>query len=130
MILQSRLAQLSSAQSGVPAKPSPSADTKYAGERGGALPEEKGEGYKGPGGQLADAMPELKQEEGDASTSTRISPLSAQEMRRVSRNLNCVTTWLRVVHSGYGQEAWRDELAREDLTIVHAKSCAEGTYVL
>jgi hypothetical protein len=60
----------------------------------------------------------------------RLSPSSLQDMRRVSRRLNCLTTWLRAVHSGHGQDLWRSELENKGLVVVHAPSPAEGAYIL
>ena len=44
--------------------------------------------------------------------------------------LNRDTTWLRVVHRGYGQVAWRNELWTTKLTFVHGHFAAEGDYFL
>ena len=41
----------------------------------------------------------------------RISPAVLQEMKAISKLRNGETTWLRVVHSGYGQEPWRAAVA-------------------
>lgn len=60
----------------------------------------------------------------------RLSPSAFQDMRRVSRRLNCVTTWLRAVHSGHGQDLWRVELESKGMVVVHGPSPAEGAYVL
>jgi hypothetical protein len=60
----------------------------------------------------------------------RLSPSSLSDMRRVSKRLNCVTTWLRAVHSGHGQDLWRSELENKGLVVVHAPSPAEGAYIL
>jgi hypothetical protein len=60
----------------------------------------------------------------------RLSPSSLQDMRRVSKRLNCLTTWLRAVHSGHGQDLWRSELENKGLVVVHAPSPAEGAYIL
>jgi hypothetical protein len=59
----------------------------------------------------------------------RISPSSLQDMRRVSKQLQRDTTWFRVVHSGYGQDAWRVAVQTHGLTVIRAHSPAEGTYV-
>jgi hypothetical protein len=59
----------------------------------------------------------------------RISPSSLQDMRRVSKQLQCDTTWFRVVHSGYGQDAWRVAVQNYGLTVFRAHSPAEGIYV-
>lgn len=59
----------------------------------------------------------------------RISPSSWQDMRRVSKQLQRDTTWFRVVHSGYGQEAWRAAVQNHGLVVIQAHSPAEGTYV-
>jgi hypothetical protein len=50
-------------------------------------------------------------------------------MRRVSKQLGHDTTWFRVVHSGYGQEAWRAAVQNHGLVVIQAHSPAEGTYV-
>merc|ERR1719387_2686399 len=58
-----------------------------------------------------------------------ISATSLQDMRRVSISLGCATNWLRVVHSGYGQDAWQLALQEHGLTVLQAQSPAEGAYV-
>ena len=58
-----------------------------------------------------------------------ISAMSLQDMRRVSQQLCCDTSWLRVVHSGYGQDVWKVELQKQGLTVLHSQSHAEGAYV-
>jgi hypothetical protein len=50
-------------------------------------------------------------------------------MRRVSKQLQRDTSWFRVVHSGYGQEAWRAAVQHHGLVVIQAHSPAEGTYV-
>jgi hypothetical protein len=52
------------------------------------------------------------------------------EMQRESMKLNRDTTWLRVVHCGYGQAAWRNQLKETRLTFVHGHFPAEGDYIL
>jgi hypothetical protein len=61
---------------------------------------------------------------------TTVSQPSFEEMQRESRKLNRTTSWLRVVHRGYGQVAWRNELQNMNLTIVHGPFASEGDYVL
>ena len=51
-------------------------------------------------------------------------------MQQESMKLNRDTTWLRVVHRGYGQVAWRNELWTTKLTFVHGHFAAEGDYFL
>jgi hypothetical protein len=51
-------------------------------------------------------------------------------MQQESMKLNRDTTWLRVVHRGYGQVAWRTELWGTNLTFVHGHFAAEGDYFL
>merc|ERR1719313_2670479 len=58
-----------------------------------------------------------------------VSQPSFDEMQRESRKLGRDTTWLRVVHRGYGQVAWRNELQNSNLTIVHGPFASEGDYV-
>jgi hypothetical protein len=58
-----------------------------------------------------------------------ISATSLQDMRRVSISIGCATNWLRVVHSGYGQDAWQLALQEHGLTVLQAQSPAEGAYV-
>jgi hypothetical protein len=63
-----------------------------------------------------------------------VSQQSFDEMQRESRKLNRETTWFRVVHRGYGQVAWRNELdnlhIHRNLTIVQGAFVSEGDYVL
>lgn len=58
-----------------------------------------------------------------------ISATSLQDMRRVSISMGRATSWLRVVHSGYGQDAWQAALQDHGLTVLQAQSPAEGAYV-
>ena len=44
----------------------------------------------------------------------------------MSKQLQRDTTWFRVVHSGYGQEAWQTALQDHDITVLHSVSAAEG----
>lgn len=63
-----------------------------------------------------------------ASEST-VSRQSFEEMQRESRKLNRNTTWLRVVHRGYGQVAWRTALQELKLTSIIGPFASEGDYV-
>ena len=57
-------------------------------------------------GQTAQETPLVKQAK--KSMPHRVSPVSLEEMQRVSIRMNCTTSWLRAVHSGYGQDLrWR-----------------------
>jgi hypothetical protein len=58
-----------------------------------------------------------------------ISPMSLNEMRRKSRQMGHETQWLRVVHSGYGLEAWRQGARDRGFFLVCSLSSAEGMYV-
>jgi hypothetical protein len=59
-----------------------------------------------------------------------VSKQAFDEMQRASRKLKRATTWLRVVHRGYGQVAWRDELQRLNIQIVQGPFASEGDYVI
>jgi len=63
----------------------------------------------------------------DVST---VSQNAFDEMKQESMKLNRDTTWLRVVHCGYGQIAWQNELLTTKLRFVHGDIAAEGDYVL
>jgi hypothetical protein len=66
----------------------------------------------------------------DSESSYQPSQRSFEDMQKESRKLNRDTTWLRVVHRGYGQLAWRNELQDMNLTFVHGSFASEGEYVL
>jgi len=65
----------------------------------------------------------------DVSTNQPSQP-SFDDMQTESRKLGRTTTWLRVVHRGYGQVAWRNALENTNLTIVYGPFASEGDYVL
>jgi hypothetical protein len=60
----------------------------------------------------------------------RISPMLLHGMQRVTRQLKYDTQWLRVVHSGYGQEVWRTAVVNRGFFLLGSPSAAEGTYVM
>jgi hypothetical protein len=51
-------------------------------------------------------------------------------MQQESIKLNRDTAWLRIVHSGYGRAAWRNQLKETRLTFLHGHFPAEGDYFL
>jgi hypothetical protein len=55
--------------------------------------------------------------------------MALHEMRRVSAELKHNTTWIRVIHSGYGPERWRQGIRDQGFFLVGSLSAAEGTYV-
>jgi hypothetical protein len=81
------------------------------------------------GSENGDSSSMTSRESSSKKSIHRISPSSLQDMRRVSKQLQCDTTWFRVVHSGYGQDAWRVAVQSHGLTVIRAHSPAEGTYV-
>jgi len=64
------------------------------------------------------------------SHNSTVSQQAFDQMQQESMKLNRDTTWLRVVHRGYGQVAWRNELWTTKLTFVHGHFAAEGDYFL
>lgn len=69
---------------------------------------------------------------GDGSAPGRVHEMSVaafRDLRRVSNSLGRATSWLRVVHNGYGQDAWEAALQAHGLVIRRAQSPAEGTYI-
>jgi hypothetical protein len=79
-----------------------------------------------PGIPSAQGAPFDESKEAGAQT---ISMEIFNEMLEYSKQLNKPTVWLRVVHSGYGQEPWRMALRNCGLRTVLAQSPAEGAYV-
>lgn len=67
---------------------------------------------------------------GDSSTGVTTSTACFVEMQRESVKLNRDTQWIRVVHRGYGQVAWRDELSKLKVPIVHGSHMSEGEYIM
>jgi hypothetical protein len=66
----------------------------------------------------------------NSSTGATVSQPSFNEMQKESKKLNRDTNWIRVVHRGYGQVAWRNEMQKMSLPIVHGPFASEGDYVI
>jgi hypothetical protein len=66
----------------------------------------------------------------DDVSANQPTPSCFVEMQDKSRKLGRKTSWLRVVHRGYGQIAWRNELQNKKLTVVCGLLASEGDYVL
>jgi hypothetical protein len=60
----------------------------------------------------------------------RVNLATFQRMRQAAEKLGRSTTWLRVVHSGYGHEPWAKAIHNKGLTVVFCRSQAEGAYIL
>jgi hypothetical protein len=71
----------------------------------------------------------IYKDKGNMPVVSTTSLQSFNEMQQESRKLSRSTTWLRVVHRGYGPVAWRSELQKLNLTIVHGPFASEGDYV-
>jgi len=63
------------------------------------------------------------------ATEDRVSPHALEEMQYITDRGGENTVWMRVVHSGYGQDTWRTSLRTCGLTCVFAQSPSEGAYV-
>jgi hypothetical protein len=88
-------------------------------------------GTMGQGACLkSDADSEIYTDTGNTYTGVTVSQPSFKEMQQEGMKLNRVTSWIRVVHRGYGQVAWRNELAKLNLPIVHGPFASEGDYVM
>ena len=65
-----------------------------------------------------------------AAKHTRVSDLCLHELRRVGAAQDCDTTWLCVLKSGLGRDAWRTALQRNGFVVAQAPSASEGDYIL
>jgi hypothetical protein len=77
----------------------------------------------------ADSVSEFCKEKGNTLGTSTVSQLTFEAMQRHGRKANCDTTWLRVVHRGYGQAAWREALRDVALTTIDGPFASEGDYV-
>jgi len=82
-------------------------------------------------GHSASVSPEAMKEELTfvPATEDRVSSHALEEMQYITDRGGESTVWMRVVHSGYGQDTWRTSLRTCGLTCVFAQSPSEGAYV-
>jgi hypothetical protein len=60
----------------------------------------------------------------------RLSPAPLNSMRQVSQSMNCETIWIRIMHTGHGQDLWKADIESMGLVVVHGPSPTEGSYVM
>lgn len=83
----------------------------------------------GPPGSASPEQPRKEEPTFVPATEERVSSHALEEMQYITDRGGESTVWMRVVHSGYGQDTWRTSLRTCGLTCVFAQSPSEGAYV-